>query len=91
MARKRRPFLKSVAVYWRDATFSMDKTTCPLVACTMGFLLEETDAHVLVASEQFEDGTFRQHTSVPKGMLLRMVRLRHVVPREVLAATQGGE
>lgn len=63
--KKRVPF---VFVAWVDAAGG-DDVTGLIHALTAGWLIAETDQHVLVASEIFEDGSSRDRTAIPKVLI----------------------
>ena len=74
--KKRVPF---VFVLWLDAAGG-DDVTGPVHALTAGWLLAETDQHVLVASEIFEDGSSRDRTAIPKVLIESIIPARPKMP-----------
>ena len=71
---------KVVAVEWVDAIFDPDeqRTTfsTPPTVQTYGVLLAENDEYVRVAGEVFDDGTCRATTTIPRGMVRAVRRLK---------------
>ena len=71
---------KVVAVEWVDAIFDPDeqRTTfsTPPNVVTYGVLLANNEDYVRVAGEAFEDGSYRATTTIPKGMVRAVRRLR---------------
>ena len=71
---------KVVAVEWVDAIFDPDeqRTTfsTPPNVVTYGVLLADNDEYVRVAGEAFEDGTYRATTTIPRGMVRKVRKLR---------------
>jgi hypothetical protein len=93
---KKMPVLRPVAVIWTDAV-GHDTQPVPLApACTFGVLVSEDKTCVRIATEEFYDGDQRGHTTIPRGMVQRIIRLTeargkngHItVPEFVIA--QGG-
>jgi len=72
--------MRIVAVTWIDAIFDPDeqRTTfsTPPKVTTYGKLLADNEDYVRVAGEVFEDGTCRATTTIPKGMVLGVRRLK---------------
>jgi len=81
MARKSRKHPRFVAVHWLDAAGDhdgADEELEPIDAVTFGFLLANTERadgekFVRVASEIFDDGTYRSVTSIPMGMVRTII------------------
>lgn len=67
-----------VAVIWDDAAFDHDHDEHgdlePIRAITYGEIVELNDKHIKVASEVFKDGSRRQHTSIPRGMVVGIIQ-----------------
>lgn len=71
------------AVYWKDATGHDEMPEGglkPIRVVTLGVVLEVTKEHVLMVSECFEDESSRQITSIPRGMVKKIVTLKGVAP-----------
>lgn len=75
MARTPVPNLAPVAVIWIDATSHPTKPVAPAPAVTFGVIVEMTKDAVKIASEAFYDGDRRDHTTVPRNMVKRIVSL----------------
>lgn len=66
-------------VKWRDAAISDDPDMEPPLAKTAGWVIENSKKVVRVASESFEDGTFRDITVIPKSLVKAIV---YVTPKD---------
>ena len=80
-ARKRtrkHPSISFDRIIWRDATFDGDgdKPHETAICWTAGVIIEATKEHVVIASEGFDDGTYRSKTIIPLGMVIRREHLK---------------
>jgi hypothetical protein len=76
MSKAKTPGVPVHAVVWLDAAYGDTEKVTPVVAVTMGVILERTEhGHILVASEMFGDATFRHYTAIPMGMVKRVERV----------------
>jgi hypothetical protein len=71
---------KLSCVSWTDAhgnaltTFEAHEVPhAPVVVRTFGVIVKQDDVGITIASEQFETGSFRGVTFVPRGMILDVV------------------
>ena len=65
-----------VSVIWDDATYCEDMERSGLSrAATFGVVVEATKDHIKTAAEVFEDKTVRDITTIPAGMVQRVVEL----------------
>ena len=67
------------AVHWLDARFELDPnryTLEPVLALTFGFVVKKTDKEIVVAAELFDDGSYRQSTAIPRGMVQRLEKVK---------------
>ena len=77
----RRKKLQIVGLLWTDAVFSdKEEAPKPMAMFTVGFMVEETSEHVAVAHEVDEEGGFRGTTTVPRGMVKRIVKFGKPIP-----------
>lgn len=85
MAKKiKRPFQKYdlVEVIWDDAAGLKDgwKATHempdPYIALSVGFLLQDTGEHIIIAQDTDEEGSHNGRTQIPRGMVKRIKVLR---------------
>lgn len=69
----------AVAVWWYDAAKDDDydptDPTRPMLAFTLGVVTEVRDDYITIAQEAFEDGHLRNSVSVPRGMVIAVVRV----------------
>lgn len=81
---KKNKRLRIVAVHWVDATYQLEGGTDlePVHALTFGYLVEEGEKYVKIASEIFEDGMTRQVTAVPRGMVTEIIYNPTRLPEE---------
>jgi len=68
-----------VEVTWLDAEGSLSwplpaAYSLPIVR-TVGWLLEDLEDRVTVGAESFEDGSYRDVTTVPRGMVKKVRKL----------------
>ncbi len=66
------------AVHWLDARFELDPnqyTMEAVAAITFGFIVKRTDNEIVVAAELFDDGSYRQSTAIPRGMVQRLEKV----------------
>lgn len=68
--------MRLVSVRWVDAVFSLDDGPQPEEAETVGFLVEDTPTHVVVAGERFDDGTLRARTAIPRECIRKVRTLK---------------
>lgn len=77
--------MKRVEVSWLDAAFALDEDPKDMMlwkkhggikAKTIGYVIEENDLCIIVASEVFEDGTRRGLTVVPRRMITKILELK---------------
>lgn len=54
-----------VVVVWLDATFEMDKAPAAALAETVGWIVSQDDDCIVIASERFDDASYRAYTCVP--------------------------
>lgn len=63
-----------VLIEWEDACYTeelaVSEYPATIAGIVAGILVEETDAHIAVALEWFQDGTFRRITTIPRAMVL---------------------
>ena len=79
--RKRKPRL--VAVHWVDAHGTMEEEEVkPINALTFGFITEDADDHLTISGEIFEDGSHRNRTAIPKGMIRAVIAQPMRLPDE---------
>lgn len=71
-------------VHWLDAHGSFDGDDVkPINALTAGWVITVGDDYLMIASEIFEDGTYRTTTAIPKGMIKAMsITARARMPKE---------
>lgn len=78
-----------VAVRWLDAAFIMDESHEDLErwstnggekASTVGYVYDQTEKYIIVASEKFEDGSYRGLTIIPMGMITEIKTLNEQEP-----------
>lgn len=56
---------------WIDATMALDEPCHPVVLETLGWLVEDNEDHIVIASEWCpEEDTYRHYTAIPKSLLL---------------------
>lgn len=88
MRKKRLKEPKQVPVYavlWTDATKYEDAPHTPTTALgvTVGFLLEDTHEHIVIAQEVFDDGEYRSVVCIPRGMVKALAEIGNcAIPRE---------
>ena len=80
----KRPFQSYdlVEVIWDDAAGLKDGWTAkhekvePYIVLSVGFLLRETDDHILIAQDIDADGSHNGRTQIPRGMVKKLRLLR---------------
>jgi len=72
--------VKLILVKWRDATHLEDDSQEPgtMVVWTMGFQVHRNKNEVALCMELFEDGSKRNITTVPMGMVLNIKLLARI-------------
>lgn len=83
-AKPRRPkqMYDLVEVIWDDAAGLRDGWTAshekvePYIALSVGFLIQDTTDHILIAQDTDENGSHNGRTQIPKGMVKKMKVLR---------------
>ena len=81
---------KVSAVYWEDAVGHdslPEGGLKPVKTVTVGMIEDHNDKYITVVSEVFEDGSVRQVTSIPNGMIRKIVTLRSKLPSITKAFT----
>lgn len=76
MPRKKVTTVEFAAVVWEDAAFDADQKPGTFMVITTGFIVDVDDKQVTLASERFEDDTYRDYHSIPRGMVKRIIRVR---------------
>lgn len=74
----RNPF---VLVHWRDAIGDRHEERDPPHCCSAGWLIEANESHVRIASEIIQDGSYCEITTIPAGMVQKVIRLRTRLPK----------
>ena len=79
---QRRKTIKLILVKWRDATHQEDDDSPPgtLLAWTIGFEVQRNDEEVALCMEVFEDGSKRNITTIPLGMVQGPIRTLAQIP-----------
>jgi hypothetical protein len=71
-----------VEVVWDDAAGLRDGWTAkhekpePYIALSVGFLIADTPAHIMIAQDTDGDGSHNGRTQIPRGMVKKMKVLR---------------
>jgi len=55
---------------WLDASFNFDEMPEPFVVETAGWIVEEDEDFIVIASERTSEKTYRQLTRIPKVLLV---------------------
>lgn len=82
--RKPRPrALQLAVVHWIDAAGDRDgEDVRPIHAATAGFIVADEPDFIRVAGEIFEDGSYRDTTAIPKGMIRAVIGRKVRLPDE---------
>ena len=91
MSKPKTPGVPVHAVVWLDAAYGDTEKVVPVVAVTLGVILEKTGEHVLLASEMFGDSTYRHYTAIPVGMVKRIERVGRLSFPELVRETPEEE
>ena len=75
-----RQMLQLAGVIWTDAVFDDETTPKPMRMFTVGFIVEDTPLHVAIAHEVGSDGEYRGTTSVPRGMVVKLIKFGRKMP-----------
>ena len=75
-----RQTMQLAGVLWTDAVFDDETTPKPMRMFTVGFLVEDTEVHVAIAHEVGSDGEYRGTTSVPRGMVKKLIKFGRKMP-----------
>ena len=59
------PLGEQMIVVWEDAAYDLDEVPEMAVATTLGFLVRHDNASITIASERFDDGSYRAFTTIP--------------------------
>jgi hypothetical protein len=71
-----------VEVWWDDAAglrhgwAAKSETLEPVLALSVGFLIQETQEHIRIAQDTDTEGSHNGRTQIPRGMVRRMKVLR---------------
>ena len=75
-----RQMLQLAGVLWTDAVFDDEVTPKPMQMLTVGFLVENNEVHVAISHEVGSDGEYRGTTSIPRGMVKKLLKFGRRVP-----------
>ena len=73
---RKRPITYDVsAVLWKDAAFKHDGHPGTHLVLTVGVIVDMDDESVTIASEQFKDDSPGDLTTIPRGVVCRIIRV----------------
>lgn len=91
MSKPKTPGVPIHAVVWVDAAYGDTEKVTPVVAITIGVMLEKNEQHIMLASELFGDSTYRHYTAIPLGMVKRIERVGRLSTPEIPKTTPDEE